>query len=139
MRPFLPISHPAIPSPTTFDTESSALISALPQRLEYSKLATKDRLVLATLDHVDATLRSARQSWDAVSKARPEIAQCIGCEKEWRGKVKDVLRSAIAAGILSAAVRKWVQSGAQQGKLNVEVGEGQYHAWWVVPRIVDQN
>lgn len=74
-----------------------------------------------------------------MGKSSAETARCVGCEVEWRARVKDVIRSVIFAGIAIAAVKKWVGEGGRRGSgrmLEVdEEGAKGYHDWWVVPKI----
>ena len=128
LRPFLSLCHPPVPPPDMFP-------SATPPTLEPAALRES---VLAKLDRVDASARTARVAWDKVLKAEPEVAQCVGCEDAWRVGIKNVLKSAIAVGVASAGLRKWVSDGGKgSGRdMKVEVGEGLYHAWWIIPRTV---
>ena len=102
--------------------------SALGKRLKAKRL---DSL----LEAAELAIKIARKEWEAVSKSSAETARCQGCEKEWKIKQKDVLRSVIAVGIAVAGVRKWVAGGMEAGKLKVEVDENGYHDWWVVPKV----
>jgi len=134
MRPFFPISIPAVPSYEEFSSFVNPLFahphgrSALDESLEIKRL---DSL----LEAAELATKIARKEWDAVSKSSAETARCQGCEKEWRAKQKDVLRSVIAVGIAVSAVRKWVVGGMKAGKLKVEIDEKGYHDWWVVPKV----
>ena len=134
MRPFFPISIPSVPSYEEFSSLVNPLSvkpserSALGQSLEAKRL---DSL----LEAAELATKIARKEWEAVSKSSAIIARCQGCEKEWRVKQKDVLRSVIAVGIAVAGVRKWVAGGMRAGKLKVEVDEKGYHDWWVVPKV----
>ncbi|MCJ1385491.1 N-alpha-acetyltransferase 35 NatC auxiliary subunit [Xylographa soralifera] len=134
MRPFFPISIPSVPSYEEFSSLVDPLSvypedrSALGKSLEAKRL---DSL----LEAAELATKIARKEWEAVSKSSAETARCQGCEKEWKVKQKDVLRSVIAGGIAIAGVRKWVAGGMKAGKLKVEVDEKGYHDWWVVPKV----
>ncbi|MCJ1477340.1 hypothetical protein MMC13_006011 [Lambiella insularis] len=134
MRPFLPVSIPAVPSYEEFN----ALID--PFSIETSNTTPAQRSLnterLHTLlESAELATKIARKEWDAVSKSSAETARCQGCEKEWRAKQKDVLRSVIVAGIAIAGVKKWVAQGTKRGKLVVEIEQSGYHDWWIVPKV----
>ena len=128
LRPFLSLSHPPVPPPEAFP-------SARPPAEDP---ASSKHAILEKLDLVDAAARGARGTWDKVMKSEPAAAQCVGCEDAWRASIKEVLKSAIAVGVAAAGLRKWVKEGGKGGgrEIKVEVGEGMYHAWWIVPKII---
>ncbi|KAA6410043.1 MAG: amino-acid N-acetyltransferase subunit Mak10 [Lasallia pustulata] len=99
MRPFLPISLPALP---TF-AEYSCLIPS-------ASVETPSDL----LDEAELALKRARKEWEAVSKVGPETGRCVGCEEGWRKGVKDVLRGCIAGSIAVGAVRRAAGRGRER-------------------------
>jgi len=133
MRPFLPISLPAVPSRVDFEVGTNMPLSSPARKKTANVIKTES---LAFLDTAELSVRAARADWDAVSKYRAEAAQCRGCEKEWRAKIKDILRSVIAAGIATATVKKVVMAGKDaKATLVAEIPDQGYHDWWVVPKI----
>lgn len=88
---------------------------------------------------MDDTIRSARKAWDNVSKARTNIARVEACETAWLADLQNIQKSAIAVGLASMAVRRWIENGAEQGRIRVSVemghDKGLYHVFWVVPRV----
>ncbi|MCJ1415382.1 hypothetical protein MMC32_001714 [Xylographa parallela] len=134
MRPFFPISIPSVPSYEEFSSLVNPL-SAKPQERSALGQSLEAKRLDSLLETAELATKIARKEWEAVSKSSAIIARCQGCEKEWRVKQKDVLRSVIAVGIAVAGVRKWVAGGMQAGKLKVEVDEKGYHDWWVVPKV----
>lgn len=101
---------------------------------------TSNERALSILDSADQALRVAKKDWEAISKAKAEVARCVGCEDWWRTGVKDVLRACIAANIAVATARKAVTNAGTRSVKDVlkaemvESGKG-YHAWWIIPRI----
>ncbi|MCJ1390800.1 hypothetical protein MMC18_003661 [Xylographa bjoerkii] len=134
MRPFLPISVPAVPSYNEFSSLVHPL-SAYPEGQSALGESLEARRLDSLLEAAELATKIARKEWEAVSKSSAETARCQGCENEWRAKQKDVLRSVITVGIAVAGVRKWVAGGMKAGKLKVEVDEKGYHDWWVVPKV----
>ena len=84
------------------------------------------------LSSADEALKVARKEWEEVSKSSAETARCLGCEKAWRNRVKNVVRSVIASSITVSTVRK---GGIGGQALKAEVPEKGYHEWWVVPKV----
>lgn len=134
MQPFLPISIPAVPSHEEFTSLVEPFYEETPSTSSAERSLNTKRLH-SLLDSADLATKIARKEWDAVSKSSAETARCRGCEREWRAKQKDVLRSVIAAGIAIAAVKEWVAGGRKPGKLVVEVEQNYYHDWWIVPKV----
>ncbi|MCJ1399551.1 hypothetical protein MMC11_002753 [Xylographa trunciseda] len=134
MRPFLPISIPAVPSYEEFSSLVSPL-SAHPQPRSALDKSLEVKRLGSLLEAAELATKIARKEWEAVSKSSAETARCQGCEKEWRARQKDVLRSVITVGIAISAIRKWIAGGMKAGKLKVEVDEKGYHDWWVVPKV----
>ena len=152
MRPFLPISIPAVPSYAEFAGLVSPFASAPRLFTNHpttsQQAPTKDPLVTQTLTRIELLLKQSRKEWETIAKAPAEMARCRGCEDAWRAGVKNVQRSVIMAGIAVAGVRKWVEGGRERGEmLVVDVGENGnananakgngkgYHDWWDVPRL----
>ena len=138
MRPFLPISIPTVPPANFFPDELSSI---LPSNLLKSPSSTKKYIATALLKRADDCILAARGTWDAVSKADANTAQCVGCEVKWRARMKNILRSVIAAGISVAGVKKWVHDGMKNGEVKIEVliGDKTYHEWWVIPKVIKQR
>ncbi|MCJ1285332.1 hypothetical protein MMC26_004672 [Xylographa opegraphella] len=134
MRPFLPISIPSVPSYEEFSSLVNPL-SAQPQDRSALSRSLEAKRLDSLLEAAELATKIARKEWEAVSKSSAETARCQGCEKEWKVKQKDVLRSVIAVGIAVAGVRKWIAGGMEAGKMKVEVDEKGYHDWWVVPKV----
>ena len=93
------------------------------------------------LDVADQALKAARKDWEAISKAKAETSQCVGCEDWWGTSVKNILRACIMANIMIATSRKTMSnvSSKDAGEiLKVELAKSHelYHAWWIVPRIL---
>ena len=67
------------------------------------------------------------------------IARAEACESAWRGDIRNVQKSTIAAGLVSSTVRKWIENGAEDGELDVQVEMGHeaglYHVFWIVPKV----
>ena len=144
MRPFLSISLPEVPSFPEFRN----LISLRPteqitthEPISASESASGiNEQALSILEVADQALKIARKEWDAVSKAHPEAARCVGCEEWWRTSVRNVLRSCITANIMVAKTKKAMAGAGSksiQDALNVEISktEKEYHSWWIIPRI----
>lgn len=138
MRPFLPLSLPNVPSYTDF-------ISVVPFGTVESQDSAdlgkpSNERALSILDAADQALRVAKKDWEAISKAKAEVARCVGCEDWWRTGVKNVLRACIAGNIAVATARKAVTNADTRRMKDilkaeiVESGKG-YHAWWIIPRI----
>ena len=134
VRPFSPISIPSVPSYEEYSSLVNPL-SSQPQDQDALGRSLQARRLDSLLEAAELGTKIARKEWDAVGKSSAETARCQGCEKEWRAKQKDVLRSVIAVGIAVAGLRKWVAEGMEAGKLKVEVDEKSYHDWWVVPKV----
>jgi hypothetical protein len=149
-RPFANISIPELPPFATFAACSSPLSARFPLS-NYPKPRKKRshdyRQALALLDCAKLANQSARQGWTALGKVDAETARCVGCEERWRAKVKDVLRSVVAAGLAIAKLREAVDAAveadgkgkgrAERGlglKVDVDVKKG-YHEWWAVPKL----
>ncbi len=148
MRPFLSISLPEVPS---FPEFTSLVSLRAPEKNNLDSNSNNNGSTLASqndikeqafsiLDVTDQALKIARKEWEAVSKANPETARCVGCEDWWRNSIKNVLRSCITANIMVATAKKALAStGSKTTKdaLKVEVSrtEKDYHSWWIIPRI----
>ena len=147
-RPFANIIHPPLPSASEIETTRTTFTQdlVLSARADPSITPSRHTLspnlesALALLDSIDETIRSARKAWDNASKTRPAIARVEACETAWRADIKNIQKSAIAVGLASAAVRRWVEDGAKKGgvSVSVEMGheKGLYHVSWVVPKVV---
>ena len=134
MRPFLPISIPAVPSYEEFSSLVNPF-SAYPESRSALGRSLEAKRLDSLLETAELAAKIARKEWEAVSKSSAKTARCQGCEEEWRAKQKDVLRSVITVGITIAGVKKWIAQGRRAGKLKVEIDEKGYHDWWVVPRV----
>ena len=151
MRPFLGLSIPEVPTYAEF-----AALASLPITEEGSETkrtsqppstsAKPTSEALALLDSAADALKNARKEWEAISKASPVMARTTNCEEWWRADVKNVLRACIAANIAVGSTKK-AMTGLGKGKgvndvLKVAIstgdsaiGQGKYHAFWVVPRV----
>ena len=140
MRPFGAISLPELPSYEEFIANVSIRSDPKASEAKLSAQAT------SVLNSAERALKAARRDWERVGKTSKEIARVQGCEEWWRGRIRDVVRSCIAAGIGVAVAKKAVNSckfGELKGRLKVRIGGGEesgkakgvYHAWWIVPEI----
>ncbi|KAL6720174.1 N-alpha-acetyltransferase, non-catalitic subunit [Lecanora helva] len=144
MRPFQSISLPEVPSFTDFISLVSLRTPNKshhrpPDSRATSWMEVKEQ-AFSILSVADQALKIARKEWEAIMKADPETARCVGCEDWWRASTRDVLRSCITANIMVATAKKAlanVGSKSIQDALTVEIPESNegYHPWWVVPRI----
>ena len=136
MRPFAQISIPNVP---TYDQLATRLnpFQPIPPKfrpvLAYENANT--RRLNSLLDSAEISAKIARKWWDSVSKCSAQAAGCSGCEKDWRSKQKDVLRSVIALSIAVADVKRWAAEGKKEGRIKVEVDTKGYHDWWIVPKV----
>lgn len=138
MRPFLALSLPEVP---TYD-QFIASVSLRPDpKASQAKVAAQ---AMSILNIAERAFKSARKDWDTICKTSAEVASCQGCEEWWRAGVKDVLRSAIMAGIAVATAKKALNATSNvadiKKKLTIdtagEEGKGRgYHAWWIIPKI----
>lgn len=130
LKPFLNVSLP--PTPSKADMKDS-----LEDKMELASLAEKDRYsrVYALLDSADGLIKSATKDWSSLSKQAATAAQCIGCERAWRQKTKDILKSVVFAGITVANVRKAVSKAGDNPikDVKVDISNSRYHDWWLVP------
>ena len=127
LRPFLELYSPAVPPPEAFPP---VVRGNNPEGHNWAL-----RNILAKLD---PKTQQARRAWEAVLRSSPAAAQCVGCEHAWRDGVKAVQKSAIAVGIAAATLRKWALEGGKELGMEIEVsvGRGMYHPWWIVPKVV---
>ncbi len=138
MRPFLPLSLPEVPSYPDFISVISFGTAETQDSANFGKPSSER--ALSILDAADQALRVAKKDWEAISKAKAEVARCVGCEDWWRTGVKNVLRACIAGNIAIATARKAVTNAGTRRVKDVlkaemvECGKG-YHAWWIIPRI----
>ena len=158
MRPFLSLSIPEVPSYSEFAALASLPIPDGKEQSRLKRPTAKASSEAATelapeafalLDSATNALNNARKEWEAVSKASPNIARTTTCEEWWRADVKNVLRACIAASI-AVGIMKKAAAALGTGKkmkdaLKVEVRTGDdeqeprgYHAFWVVPTVVNR-
>ena len=147
MRPFLSVSLPEMPSYPEFVSRVS--LHSLErdagnpsQQTASRKNQSKDQ-ASSILDFADNALKAAKKDWEAISKAKAETAQCVGCEDWWRTSVKNVVRACITANIMIATSKKAVANAVSKDApnvLKVEMAKSNelYHTWWVVPRILEK-
>ncbi len=144
MRPFSFVSLPEVPSYSDFASRVSlhppgraAGDSSHQTASETNE--SKDK-ASSILEIADQALKTARKDWEAISKAKAETAQCVGCEDWWRTSIKNVVRACITANIMVATSKKAMSNSKStevQDMLKVELVKRHelYHAWWMVPRI----
>ncbi len=144
MRPFSFVSLPEVPSYADFASrvslhspERAAGDPSYPTASEVNESKDKASSILEIADQV---LKTARRDWEAISKAKAETAQCVGCEDWWRTSVKNVVRACITANIMVATSKKAMSNPKfteARDMLKVELVKSHelYHAWWMVPRI----
>lgn len=145
MRPFLSVSLPEVLSYPEFSSRVSLQISERvvrdPSHQTDSRRNQIKNQASSILDFADQALKAARKDWEAISKARVEIAQCVGCDDWWRSSVKNILRACIMANITIATSKKAMSNAASGDlrdilKLELAKSNELYHAWWIVPRIL---
>ncbi|QSZ34101.1 hypothetical protein DSL72_005689 [Monilinia vaccinii-corymbosi] len=124
MKPFSTIG---LPAPMPFDTFT--------HNVTQPRESTLDLLYIAT----EATA-AAKKGFEILSKLSPKEAYCHGAHESWVGDIKNCLKACISTGISIAAVKKAIETGGEDCKVNIQVEiplpEKGYHSWWVVPKIL---
>ena len=145
MRPFLSVSLPEVPSYPEFASRVSLHnLEGDAEDSSYQTFPRTDKIrdqSSSILDFADHTLKVARRDWEAISKAKAETAQCVGCEDWWRSSIKNIIRACITANIMIATLKKVISNAAStdaRNVLKVELAKSNelYHAWWIVPRVL---
>ena len=129
MRPLLSISIPEIPPYEEFAAHSaptSLLLASSPndknEKNGEARMKSLKLQAMQLLDLAETDIRNAKVGWDEISKLPADVAlvqtqpqsqsqakakaQAGSCEQWWRDGVKDILRSVIKAGIVTANAKK---------------------------------
>lgn len=135
MKPFAPIGLPELPSYEIFNEQ----------------VTRPEKSTDTVLDAARKAVAGAKTGYEVLSKYGERDAFAVGCLERWTAGMKGGLKSAIAAGIAVAAVKKAVVAAAadneEGGKLDlttrlqvdVPKPEKGYHEWWIVPRIGERK
>ncbi|CAF9903267.1 MAG: hypothetical protein GOMPHAMPRED_000162 [Gomphillus americanus] len=145
-RPFQHILQPSLPASNqekalkaSFYEDLVKTARQIPHNPPRQNLPAHLKEGLALLDHVDSMIKTARKAWDQVARTDVSIARAEACETAWRADIKNIQKSTIAAGLVSSTVRKWIENGAGEGELDVQVEMGHdaglYHVFWIVPKV----
>ncbi|KAI0137453.1 Mak10 subunit, NatC N-terminal acetyltransferase-domain-containing protein [Xylariales sp. AK1849] len=121
MKPFMIIGLPQLP---TFD--------------EFSKATAQPETSIAELlKYADSAVGGAKKGYEALGKMQDTQTFSVGCHDRWLTNIKSCQKATIFAGIAVKTLQKAVEVAGEDGdvKLKVEMPEGGYHDWWVVPKI----
>ncbi|KAM7199598.1 N-alpha-acetyltransferase 35, NatC auxiliary subunit [Rhypophila sp. PSN 637] len=133
MKPFASIVLPELPSFETFTEQ----------------VTRPGKSVIELLDGAREAIAGAKMGFEALSKFDENDAFAVGFLERWTRGAKDGLKSAIAAGLAIAAVKKGIAAAAAAAEedsdlvnfLQVEVPKPEkgYHEWWIVPKVGEKK
>lgn len=129
MKPFAPIGLPELPSFETFTTA----------------VTRPGRSIDSLLEDARKAVAGAKTGYEVLSKYTEREAFAVNCHERWTKGMKGGLKSAIAASIAVASVKKGIAAGEGEADLlermqgEVPKPEKGYHEWWIVPKVRERK